>query len=309
MLWTWPGGYTRLGEVDTEDTFNEIAAIDEGIERLVASERGRVLNAFNSSYCAAFSSAPAAYRAARKIVSNTFGEGGLTANIPMICGIHGGQLYRRGARTIGSVIGTARAVCSMAHNREIVLSDSVAALVRPHLEAGLTLKKLGTMRQSLSELFLVVEEAELAREQHSVFISYRREGGAEMARLIAAELGKLGVKTFIDLDDLQSAHFDDQIYRRIEETPNFLLVLSPGSLDRCREEGDWLHKEVAHALETRRNIVPILMPDFVMPEPGELPPALSELPRYNAVPYSHEYASAALSKLIGFLRKEADGAP
>ena len=46
------------------------------------------------------------------------------------------------------------------------------------------------------------------------FISYRRETGADTARLIRAELLSRGMKTFLDVDDLGSFHFDERLLRR-----------------------------------------------------------------------------------------------
>jgi hypothetical protein len=135
-----------------------------------------------------------------------------------------------------------------------------------------------------------------------VFISYRREGGSRLARVVQMELERRGYPCFLDVDDLGAEHFDERLLREIEGAPNLVLVLAPGSLDRCRRADDWLRREVTHALRHGRNIVPLMADGFHFPELDTLPEELRSLPRLNGVVYSHEYFGAAFDKLEGFLR-------
>jgi hypothetical protein len=141
------------------------------------------------------------------------------------------------------------------------------------------------------------------------FISYRREGGADTARVIRGELALRNVQTFLDVDDLGSHYFDERLLREIESAANFILILSPGCLDRCHNEGDWLRREIVHAMRTGRNIIPILKDRFEFPSIASLPPEIADLPRYNCVEYSHTYMEAAISKLIRFLKLEGSLGP
>jgi WD40 repeat protein len=132
------------------------------------------------------------------------------------------------------------------------------------------------------------------------FLSYRRESGSETARLIRAELLSRGHRTFLDVDDLGAHHFDESLLKRIEEAQHFILVLSPGALDRCMNQGDWLRREISHAISTSRNIVPVLKEGFQFPSREKLPDELHELPRYNCVEYSHIYFGATMERLLTF---------
>lgn len=132
------------------------------------------------------------------------------------------------------------------------------------------------------------------------FLSYRRESGAETARLIRAELLARGLKTFLDVDDLGAHHFDESLLRRVEEATHFILVLSPGALDRCVNDGDWLRREISHAISTARNVVPVLKEGFRFPPRESLPAELADLPRYNCVEYSHIYFDATMGRLLAF---------
>ena len=135
---------------------------------------------------------------------------------------------------------------------------------------------------------------------YDVFISYRRESGSEKARLLLEALNKRGYRVFLDVKDLREGHFDEALLREIERIPNFLVVLSPGSLDRCANKGDWLRIEIAHALATGRKIVPVTFPGFVFPDPLLLPKELRGLPRHQAVEHTHRYFDAELEALCRY---------
>ena len=135
--------------------------------------------------------------------------------------------------------------------------------------------------------------------RYGAFISYRREGGAESARLVREALLRREQRAFLDVVDLGSYHFDERILAAIDQAPNFLVILSPNCLDCCYDESDWLRREIAYASETERNIIPILKEGFEFPE-RPLPSDLSDLPRYNAVTYSHAYFDATIDKVISF---------
>jgi hypothetical protein len=135
------------------------------------------------------------------------------------------------------------------------------------------------------------------------FISYRREGGSRLARVVQMELERRGFPCFLDVDDLGAEHFDERLLREIEQAPNFILVLAPGSLDRCRREDDWLRREIVHAMKHDRNILPLLADGFQFPPESDLPADLQSLHRLNGVVYSHEYFNAAFDKLEYFLKK------
>ncbi len=136
--------------------------------------------------------------------------------------------------------------------------------------------------------------------KYAAFISYRREGGADTARLIRSAIGTRGYPIFLDVDDLGASHFDDRLLDEIERAPNFIVILTPDALHRCKNEKDWLRREIAHAIATGRNIIPVLKEGFAFPRPEELPEEIAFLPRYNCVPYSHIYFDSTIDKLIHF---------
>ena len=103
-------------------------------------------------------------------------------------------------------------------------------------------------------------------KKYQIFISYRRDGGDALAGRLADRLERLGYKTFYDVESMRAGEFNEQIYKAIEESSDFLLVLPPNALDRCVDEKDWVRLELAYALRMRKNVVPIMMRGFEFPE-------------------------------------------
>ncbi len=140
-------------------------------------------------------------------------------------------------------------------------------------------------------------------DSYHLFISYRRKNGAEAARAIVERLRSLDVGAFMDVNSLDSGPFDEQLLSTIGATPNFIVILSEGSLDRCVNEGDWLRREMAHAIRTRRNIIPVTMDAFQWPEPDKLPGDVRALTAYHSLPYDQVYFDAFIDRLVIFLRR------
>ena len=114
---------------------------------------------------------------------------------------------------------------------------------------------------------------------YDVFISYRRKGaGSGVAGELQAKLENLGYKVFLDVDDIGSGQFPDQIKQAIEECKDFLLVLAPGTLDNCDSEEDWVRREIVLAQDFNKNIIGVGLPGFAMPDAEVLPLPLRTLP-------------------------------
>ena len=77
-----------------------------------------------------------------------------------------------------------------------------------------------------------------------VFISYRRDGGEVMGRLLF-EMLKDNYNVFFDHESLSSGRFDKKILEVIAGCTDVLFVLSKGCLERCCNEDDWFLKEIS----------------------------------------------------------------
>ena len=136
---------------------------------------------------------------------------------------------------------------------------------------------------------------------NDVFISYRRNGGDIFAHLLYEQLTSSGYSVFQDTRTLRSGKFDVAIYRQIEQCSDFILILSPNALDRCSDESDWVRREILHAIEYNKHIIPIVLRGFNWPE--QFPDELQELKRYNRIAYNPEYNKQFTQKLKSFLHK------
>lgn len=133
------------------------------------------------------------------------------------------------------------------------------------------------------------------------FISYRREGGSDTAWALKTILTEKGKNVFLDVTSLRLGKFDEQLLKYIQSTKYFLLVLSPGSLDRCIDSRDWVLREIQEALSHKKYIIPIVKPDFKEPSDLNLPAEITDILKYQAIKIDYEYFYAAVDKIIQFM--------
>ncbi|MBN1680208.1 MAG: tetratricopeptide repeat protein [Anaerolineae bacterium] len=145
--------------------------------------------------------------------------------------------------------------------------------------------------------------------QKTVFISYRRNVSSFIARAIFQDLRAHAYDVFMDTESIDSGVFDTIILNQIAARAHFVLVLTSGTLDRCDEPGDWLRREIEHAMQLQRNIVPVLVNDFRFDQQAQyLSGKLEQLPRYNALNVPHEYFEEAMNRLRSrFLKQPVSG--
>ncbi|VTJ54436.1 Hypothetical predicted protein [Marmota monax] len=137
-----------------------------------------------------------------------------------------------------------------------------------------------------------------------VFISYRRNSGSQLASLLKVHLQLHGFSVFIDVEKLEAGKFEDKLIQSVMGARNFVLVLSPGALDKCMLDHDckdWVHKEIVTALSCGKNIVPVI-DGFEWPEPQALPEDMQAVLTFNGIKWSHEYQEATIEKIIRFLQ-------
>lgn len=133
---------------------------------------------------------------------------------------------------------------------------------------------------------------------YDIFISYRRKGaGAGVAGELQSKLENRGYKVFLDVDEMASGPFPVQIDQAIESCNDFLLVLAPGTLDRCVDEEDWVRREIIKAEDMGKNLIGVMLPGFTMPEAKDLPEPLHGLPTKQVFLWSHEYRVASFEKI------------
>src|SRR5262245_11740293 len=102
----------------------------------------------------------------------------------------------------------------------------------------------------------------MARIDKTVFISYRRSGGSGWAIAVAQSLTHHGYAVFFDYLGIASGDFEQVIVENIKAHAHFLVLLTPSALERIDTPNDWLRREIEVALESNRNVVPLMLDGF-----------------------------------------------
>jgi formylglycine-generating enzyme required for sulfatase activity len=144
----------------------------------------------------------------------------------------------------------------------------------------------------------------------TVFLSYRRNVSAFIARAVFQDLRQHGYDVFMDVESIDSGQFDTIILNQIAARVHFLVILTPGTLEGLQEPDDWLRREIERAIELGRNVVPILVNEFRFDDTARahLPEPLRDLPRYNGLRLVDDYFIEAMERLrTRFLKAPAQG--
>jgi hypothetical protein len=139
----------------------------------------------------------------------------------------------------------------------------------------------------------------MGRIEKTVFISYRR-ANIPWALAIFQNLTHHGYDVFFDYLGIASGDFERVILENITTRAHFLALLTPSALERCSEPADWLRREIEAALDSRRNIVPLMLEgfDFGTPSIGsQLTGTLTPLKHYNGLSIPPEYFLEAMGRL------------
>jgi len=121
-----------------------------------------------------------------------------------------------------------------------------------------------------------------------VFLSYRRsDAGGHAGRLADSLAARLGVDhVFQDVQAIAPGEdFTSAIDRALDHSNAVLAVIGPGWLDaagpegdrRLFEPGDYVHLELARALDRGVPVVPVLVGGAALPAAGDLPADLGSL--------------------------------
>ncbi len=133
----------------------------------------------------------------------------------------------------------------------------------------------------------------MPNNRYDIFISYRREGGAQYARILQLMLIQRGYKVFLDYDELTDGVFSDKIRAAIKEAPVFMLVLSGGAMQRCANEGDWVREEITLAVRQKKHIVPVNPDNGFDGFPDGMPAELKESIG------SHQHSEISFGQALG----------
>jgi hypothetical protein len=125
----------------------------------------------------------------------------------------------------------------------------------------------------------------MGRIEKTVFLSYRRaDQGWGFA--IFQNLTQHGYDVFIDYDGIASGDFETAILENIRARAHFLVLLTPRALERCSDPQDWMRREIEAAMDSQRNIVPVMLEGFDFGTPAiasQLIGKLAAFKKYNGL--------------------------
>ena len=125
----------------------------------------------------------------------------------------------------------------------------------------------------------------MGRVEKTVFISYRRTDES-WGLAIFQDLTQHGYDVFLDHDGIASGRFGDVIFESIRARAHFLVLLTPTALERSSDPEDWMRREIEAALDSQRNIVPLMLEGFDFGTPAiasQLSGKLAALKEYNGL--------------------------
>ena len=139
----------------------------------------------------------------------------------------------------------------------------------------------------------------MPRIEKTVFISYRRTN-LPWALCIYQYLTSHGYDVFFDYQSIDSGNFERVILDNIRARAHFIIILTPSALEKCKNPGDWLRREIETAIDEKRNIVPIMLEGFDFGSPSvkeALTGKLAALSSYNGLSVPEAYALEAMDRL------------
>ncbi len=121
------------------------------------------------------------------------------------------------------------------------------------------------------------------KSAYDIFISYRRKDaqgsdkGVHIARTIKQYLEIKGYKgrVFFDYSELSNEDFDKRILSVIRQAKVFISVLTPDSMLRCVNDGDWVLRELLEAYNNKLQMIFINPDGREIAFPGGFPEELS----------------------------------
>lgn len=206
-------------------------------------------------------------------------------------------------------------------NGEPIGVDLLSRVARNPVIAGILLSaNVALLAWLLFELFGHKLGRPRANWTGGVFISYRRaDSAAQAGRLFDHLVAHFGAeRVFMDVDTIQlGADFARKIRESLDVTDALLAVIGRHWLEARDDAGrrrldnpdDFVHTEIATALERGTWVIPVLVGGATMPREDELPPSLSALASRNAIDLSDARFTSDMKTLIDALeqgREHAD---
>lgn len=144
------------------------------------------------------------------------------------------------------------------------------------------------------------------------FISYRRTDSSAAARWLASSIARtFGTQAvFIDTESIRVAdNWVEQINQALAAATLVMPVIGTTWLAshdedhrrRIDKPEDWVHKEIAHALQSNLRVLPVVLSGAKLPQASALPPALISLANHQAFELRDSHWEKDLADLLAQL--------
>ena len=123
--------------------------------------------------------------------------------------------------------------------------------------------------------------------RYEIFISYRRDGGAERAELLKLLFEKHGYipdQIFMDTHSIDSCNFKQRIKEAIFQAKYFVLVVCEGNFDKVKPEDYWIF-EIEEAMSLQKQIIPVFFDGIGGIDSGKLPVNIKPLAQIQGIIY------------------------
>ena len=111
--------------------------------------------------------------------------------------------------------------------------------------------------------------AENGLPNYDIFISYRRDGGDILARLLYETLRHKKYSVFFDYESLSAGDYREKILATVRQAKDVIVVLSRDCLERCKNSDDLMYEEISEAIRHNKNTMLVFLEDFRMPTQQE----------------------------------------
>jgi len=135
---------------------------------------------------------------------------------------------------------------------------------------------------------------------HEIFISYRRNGGDILAKLLYETLRNKKYSVFFDHESLSAGVFGKKILSTIKQAKDVIIVLTKDCLERCKSRDDWMFLEINEAIKNGKNITLVFSETFNMPSADELleyPKEIQKMLTYQGYLINIEHYDNTLKKI------------
>ncbi len=139
--------------------------------------------------------------------------------------------------------------------------------------------------------------------EYDVFVSGVDPSDAGTASIVVASLTRRGFRVLTG-GSLSGAEPNEPDLARIDEIPDFILLVTPATVAGLADRDHAAHAEVARALSTNRNIVRVVEAGASARPAGEAAPDLAALAGQQSVTYNPDRLAESLSILQHSLSSE-----